>query len=310
MPGRVTTVWTEAHSTVAAAAATAALTGFAVIYQPAQMQLPVVGILLVCIVISLCTNGFTGLAVGLVGAASMVGLHRWISTWHSLDFVPTLAAAVLLLGASWTAGASGAQLRDLWRRMATPTDGASGSLGMFTRAAAEERLAEEIGRAWEFARPLAVAMISLRFHDGVQPPDQTAARRAIGRLVESRLSDIDIPFDNLALQGSANRGELDDRDLDRGPEGLGRERDHADAEFGAVLPERSASAAWQAVASIAAAARTATYVVREADTDAPDRRRLLDVATISVGIAALTRSSTASSLIEAARTATKQPMDI
>ena len=292
-PARVTTAWTEAHSTVAAAVATAALGGFAVVYQPAPMRLPAIGVLLACVVVGLLTNGFVGLSVGLVGAAAVVALHRWLSTWHSLDFVPTVVVAVLVVGASWTAGACGAQLRDLRQRMAAPTDGAGGSLGLFTHEAAEFRLGEEVGRAWDFSRPLSVAMINLRFHDGVESADRAAASRAVGRLVESGLSVVDTPFDN--TPGRPTSAQPDDNHVDHG------------SEFGALLPERSSADAWQAIGPIVASARTATYVVRDPATDEPDRRNLLDISDISVGIAALTRSSTPASLIEAARRAALRP---
>ena len=295
--GRVTTAWTEAHSTVAAAVATAALSGFAVVYQPAPMHLPVIGVLLVCVLLSLLTNGFVGLSVGLVGAAAVVALHRWLGTWHSLDFVPTLVVAVLVVGASWTAGACGAQLRDLWQRMGAPTEGAGGSLGLFSREAAEFRLSEEVGRAWDFSRPLSVAMINLRFHDGVEWADRAAASRAVGRLVESGLSDVDTPFDNTAGRSSASADN-------------GNPVGHGDAEFGALLPERSSADAWQAIGPIVASARTATYVVRDPATDQPDRRNLLDISDISVGVVALTRSSTPVSLIESARRAALGPTEL
>lgn len=312
-PRRVTTAWTEAHSTVVAALATAGLAGFATVYQPAAMQLPVVGVLLACVVVSLSTNGFVGLSVGLVGAAAVVALHRWLSTWDSLDFGPTLVVAVLVVGAGWTAGACGAQLRELWQDVAGPTDGASGSLGLFTREAAEFRLGEEVGRAWEFGRPLSVAMISLQFHEGVRSADRRAARRAVGRLVESGLSAVDTPFDNLAGRPSST-GPGDPGERGRtGAHGEHGERgdhgDHGGAEFGAVLPERSSADAWRAIGPIMTSARTATYVVRDPATDEADWRNLLDVADISVGIVALTRSSTPASLIESARGAALRPAE-
>lgn len=264
--------WTEQHVPVALALVVAALGGAVATTEPAPYSFLGLGALVATVVGALFLDAFGGLVLGVAAAAAVVLGMRLGDRWTPETFPTALALVLSLVTLGWLVGMVSAGVHARREGDAAHSSAATpayGSLGLLTADVAHARLEEEVTRARSHGRPLSLVVIRVSLTDqALDPSARGAAQRAVARLVESMLRETDVPF---AL----------------GP-----------GEFGAILPETDAAAAWDVVGPVLDAATRAAFTVREQD----ERRSLVDCAELHVGLTALgDQPSPAGDLLEAAR---------
>ena len=228
-------------------------------------------------VVSLATDLFGGLVLGLAGAAALVVVKRVTGYWDSSIFWPSLVQTVALLAVGGMAGRAGRALGTSGGLAPAPTADVRplapvyGSLGLLPAHVALARLDEEVERARVHRRPLTLVMFVTTITEATLDPEaREAALRAVARLVESQVRVIDVPFAVSVDQ------------------------------VGVILPETGWSDAWDLVGPIVDAINRAHFVVRREDRTRP----LCEAVLVDVGISSSSEStSTGQRLLDDAATA-------
>ena len=229
-------------------------------------------------VISLATEPFAGFVVGLVAAATVIAARRTFGPWGPDAFWLSALQTAALVATGSISGRAGMALRPRAggvEAQSPVTQSAFGSLGLLDADVATVRLEEEVERAAEHHRPLALVLIDTEVTDPSLDADaQRSALRAVARIFEGRLREGDVPFAIAA------------------------------ARLGAILPETTSSAAWERIGLVLEAVSHGRFRVRSDD---QGDRRLSDAVQIEVGIAQLgPRARTAGELFDAATDALRR----
>ena len=220
---RLTWAWTRRHTSAGLLVAVAALASLAGLVEGPPVAYWVAGVVALTAVAALALDAFGGIVVGLAGAAALVTLRRLTGHWAFEDFTPALVETVAVCLCGAVAGATGSVLRGQGAIgvQTTALQPVFGSLGLLSADAATARLEEEVTRAVAHRRPLSLAVFDIVTTDPLLPePGVEAARRAVARIIESRVGESDVPF---AL--SADR-------------------------LSVILPEASTATAWDIVGDI------------------------------------------------------------
>lgn len=276
----VTSGWTERHSAVALAMGAACAGALVGLVEPPPYGWIVAGAVALVAVSALATEALAGIVIGLVGAAALIGVKQMGGVWGAAWFWTSLLETLILLLVGMTSGRAGERLRESRREPARPatsaaepsreagTGAAFGSLGLLPADLALARLEEEVERAKAHERPLSVVLFAVKVTgEGLSHDAREAAFRAVGRAVESRLRDTDVPF---AL---------------------------TESEFGAVLPEADTLGAWERVGPIMDACQVMSF----RDRSVPAPRALADAVELRVGLAVLgVHGESAGGLLDAA----------
>ncbi|NLU83811.1 GGDEF domain-containing protein [Rhodococcus sp. HNM0569] len=256
-PRQVTRGWTEIHTGVALCFALAVTAGLLGGTESGLMRVAVPALALVCLAAALFFDAFVGVVLGLAAAAGAVLLKRSLGVWDREQFSLAVATAACLLVLGWAAGFVGTRIRRTLRTAdASGADARPvfGAMGLLAEDRARPRLDDEILRARAHRRSLGLMIVHVQVIDpNLDEPARQAVHRAIARLVESLLRDVDVPF---ALSPD---------------------------EFGAILPETDAAQGWSVVGPLVDAAARSTFTDRAAG----GRRSVSDCAEISAGLAFL-----------------------
>lgn len=251
------------------AVAVAAMTGLLAGTVPGPMRAVLLLLVLLTTVAGAYGGAFVGLPAGALCATVLLSLPE-VTTLSAVPRTEVVAVTLLLVAAGWLAGLAHSQV-GLAVRGATIVDHLFappiGSLGLLSAEAAELRAEEEMMRARHHERPLSLLLCHL---DALPQTDRTSygrARRAVARILESRLAPTAVPF------------ELDDQT------------------FGVLLPEIEATSLPMVVETIERALDEATF----ADRASSDRRSVLDVLNVGfAGVDGTERWSGPQAMIEAA----------
>lgn len=276
----VTSGWTRRHSAVALAMGAACSGVLVGLVEPSPYGWVVAGVVALVAVSALATDALTGIVVGLVGAAALIGAKQIGGVWRAEWFWPSLMESLILLVVGMASGRAGQQLHDSRRKSRRPdgptadpsgdagTSAAFGSLGLLPADLALVRLEDEVERAKDHERPLSVVLFGVEVTEGALSQEaRRAALRAVVRAVDSRLRDTDVPF---AL---------------------------TESELGAVLPEADTGGAWDRVGPIMDACQVMSF----RDRSVPAPRALADTVELRVGIAVLgIHGESAEGLLDAA----------
>lgn len=274
---RPTSAWTEQHTTVALLVGVVSAAALAGLLEPQPLPLWVGTAVVAAAVVSLAFDAFGGVIVGLSAAAALVAVRRTTGHWEPDVFWVVLVETAAIVAAGVVAGSTGTSLRRAGSDStapAGPAEAVHGSLGLLDHDVALIRLEEEVERARDHRRPLALMLLETEITDaGLGPDAREMAHRAVARIVESRLREDHVPFATA---------------IDR---------------IGAVMPETSTADAWQHVGGILDALGTARFM----DRDAGSQRSLDGAVDIHVGLTSLGPSrSSADALFDAAVTALAQ----
>jgi GGDEF domain-containing protein len=222
-------------------------------------------------VLSLATEPFAGVVIGLAAAAALIAGRRVLGPWGPGAFWPSAAQTVALVATGAASGWAGMALRprragDAPSLLPRP---AFGSLGLLDADVAMVRLDEEAERAIEHRRPLALVLLDTKVIDpSIDGDARRSALRAVARIFEGRLREGDVPF---AIE--AHR-------------------------LGAILPETTSPEAWERVGLVLDAVGHGRFRVRSDDRG---DRPLSGAVHIDVGIAQLgPRARSADELFDAA----------
>lgn len=260
----MTPVWTERHTAVGFTFAVGFLATLAGASEPWPQSVFVAAVVALVAVLSLATDVFGGLVLGLAGAAALVVVKRLTGDWDSSIFWPSLVETVALLAVGGMAGRTGRGLGAPGGSTPAPTAHVTplapvyGSLGLLPAHIALARLDEEVERARVHRRPLTLVMFATTITDvALDPEAREAALRAVARLVESQVRVIDVPFAVSVDQ------------------------------VGVILPETSWRDAWDLVGPIVDAINRAHFVVRREDRTRP----LCEAILVDVGISSSSEST-------------------
>lgn len=249
----LTPAWTERHTAVAVAMATGTAAQLVALGEDGPVAWWVAAAVAVTALGALAFDGWGGALVGLFVAVGLVAVRRATGHWSAEVFWPAALETAACIGLGACSGAAGSLLR----RRGGATTGSlfhpvHGSLGLIGAEAALGRLEEELARGRRLQRPVALVLLDIEPTDSSLPAEgRTAARRAVARLVESRVAEQDVPF---AL---------------------------AEDRLGVICPETSPTMVWEMVGRVLESLRTATF------TFGTDRtaRALVDAVDVTVGIA-------------------------
>ena len=269
-----TPAWTD--TTVHLLACAAALVGCGVLAgaDSPDIALACAAIAIICCLSAVRFDAFIGLAVGLVGAAALVAVRMVIGEWSSATILLIVSESIALVALGWLAGSLGGRLR----RLARTWDSESGrsvaavynSLGLLAFDQARGRLDEEVARSRRSQTPLALLLVRVEIADEeVSSQSRVAVHRAIARLVEAGVGEYDVPF---AM---------------------------SESEIGAILVGATDDQAWRTIVPLVERVPGVTF----ADRQTGQRRRAVDVARISTGLALAHETSTSESLMAQARMA-------
>lgn len=269
----LTSAWTERHTRVVVlvVAVTVAMTA-AVLEEPPVTWWVAVAVV-AAVVPSLVVDALGGAVAGFIVAALLIGVRRVAGSWGEDAFVLALVETAAIVAAGVAAGRVGVALRPTDDGPATTTTGPAvepifGSLGLLDADMGTLRLEEEVERAIDHGRPLTLAVLRIDVHDeALDAAGRTAAQRAVARLLESRVRDVDVPF------------------------ALARDR------LAVILPETDATAALVRVGAVLDGVSTGRFASRGEGTE----RALTDAVRLTVGTARLEGSTqTADALLDAA----------
>lgn len=216
------------------------------------------------VLVSLNFDAFAGIVVGLACAAALIAVKRATGRWNDDAFWTSAIETLALVLAGATSGWAGVALRQPFTRADASTGPASrvapalGSLGLLPYDVALLRLEEEVERASEHRRPLAVLVMDAEIATEAPEVERAGALRAVTRILETRLHDRDVPF---AIT----------------PERLG-----------AIMPETDAAGAWERVGGIVDALAEATFKSRAAG----ERVLVADLVRVHAGISELSSGAT------------------
>jgi GGDEF domain-containing protein len=223
-----------------------------------------------------------GIVVALALGAALTALKRLDGVWVPEMFWPAATETVALIVAASCAGWAGRQLgspglegaREAAEPARTIVAPAFGSLGLLEADLGMARLEEEVERAREHARPLALAVFSaVPVDESLSAQGRSAGLRVLARAIETRLRKTDIPF-------ALNEDEI-----------------------AAILPETDPLDAWDQVSPITEAVVATSFRDRATETE----RRFSDRFVLNIGIAAPGPGVTsADALLDAAITAVRR----
>ncbi|MGD9960869.1 hypothetical protein [Nocardioides sp.] len=263
MSRRLTSVWTDVHSSllgvvvvVAVVSAVAARSG------DPRFTLGTVLIAVATVMIASLTDSLGGMAVALVGGAATTAVHDLIGTGQLAGFADQAVRLGLLLIVGACAGSLGDRIRR-GRRVAERVAAQAvapveGTLGLISFSDAQWRLEEEKLRAQLHDRPLSIAQVTVRIEDdSLSEDDRVRAMRAVARTLETELRSTDVPFV------------------------IGEDS------FGIILPESSAETANDVIEPALMLSRLATFT----DRTSGERRLVCDVADVRVAIGSLRRAT-------------------
>lgn len=270
---RLTSGWTELHTTAAVAVLVICTTLLVGLTEPLPYSLVVAGAVAVTALVSLALTPLGGLTAGLAGAAAVIAAKQLTGGWTTEGFWTSLTETLAFLAVGVAVGWLGTRLRRADRgapASATAPSAAHGSLGLLAADVAMARLEDETDRATRYRRPLSLVVVQSRIIDP-SPSAETvdAAHRAVARLLESRLRATDVLF---AL--TADR-------------------------LGAILVETNRAGAWQVSGPLLEAMQDTRFVTRS-DGRSHD---LAEVVELEIGIATLgSRVRSAAGLLDLALT--------
>ncbi len=272
MPG-----WTEQHRRVAAAIVVMTMASLAGLSDSPTVAVWIGAAVSLTAVISLATEPLAGIVVGLAAAAAVIAARRVFGPWGPDAFWLSVVQTGALVATGTVSGWAGMALRSRTGGAASPLvpRSAFGSLGLLEADVAMVRLEDEVERAAEHRRPLALVLIDAEVVDESLDADaRRSALRAVARIFESRLREGDVPFAN------------------------------ATDRLGAVLPETTSSAAWERIGLVLDAVSHGQFRVRS---DSQGDRPLADAVHIDVGIAQLSPGArSADELFDAATEALRR----
>jgi len=194
---RATPVWTERLRRILVLVALLCAGSLAGVPEGEPVAVWVAAGLFLGVAVGLTLDVWGGLVAGLGAAALVVGLRQATGHWSSEVFLPALVeTATIVLAASW-AGALGRFLRTA--DGPRPTDSGDlapyGDLGLLGPDAARARLEEEVAASARDGAGLGLLLVDVRLAgEGTPPGLADAARRCVARLVETRTTDLDVPF--------------------------------------------------------------------------------------------------------------------
>ena len=254
--------WTDRHTRVAAAWGIGFAGTIAGIAEPEPVMFWVVGAVAVSAILSLALDAYGGIVVGLAVAAALIAAKRLAGQWQPGAFALSLAETLVILTVGASAGLAGSALRRRPRpghdERASFIGPVFGSLGLLNHDVALIRLEEEVERAHDHRRPLALLLMDTQVVDpSLDSGDREAVLRAVARILETRLHPRDVPF---AIS----------------PERLG-----------AILPEATVADGWKRVGQVLDALRDASFTSRATGT----REIVADTVDIQVGLAELGRTT-------------------
>jgi hypothetical protein len=189
--------WTEQHRRVAAAIvvmSTASLVGLS---DSPTVAVWVGAAVAITAVLSLATEPFAGFVVGLAAAAAVIATRRVLGPWGPDAFWLSTAQTAALVATAPPADGQGRRcVRGRGsRRLRSSLEPAFGSLGLLEADVAMARLEEEVERAAEHRRPLALILIDTEVVDvSLDAEARRSALRALARIFEGRLREGDVPF--------------------------------------------------------------------------------------------------------------------
>ncbi len=247
-----TSAWTDRHAAVACLLGAAMVGSLSGLTEESPLPLWVAATIGLAVVPALALDLWGGALVGLGSAAALVALRRATDHWSSDMFGPALLETLAIVVVGALAGHVGTRLRPSGH---SPTAGllqpVHGSLGLLDEDAAMARLEEEVGRSRRHGRTLSLALLDVRIlDDGLPEEGRRAALRSVARILESRSAQDHVPF---AL---------------------------AEDRLGVVLPDASASGAWDLVARVLEAVGTSQVTYGSERTS----RRLDDTVELYVGV--------------------------
>lgn len=270
----LTSAWTERHTRVLVLVAVAALAvGTAALEEPPVTWWVALAVVTAAAA-SLVVDALGGAVAGFVVAALLTGARRLAGTWGEDGFVLALVETAAVVAVGIAGGRLGVALRaSADDAPASTAEGPAvepvfGSLGLLDADTGTLRLEEEVERAVAHDRPLTLAVLRIDVHDeALDAAGRTAAQRAVARLLESRVRDVDVPF------------------------ALARDR------LAVILPETDATAALQRVGAVVDGVANGRFASRGEGTE----RALADAVRLTVGTARLEGSAqSADMLLDAA----------
>jgi hypothetical protein len=269
---RLIPAWTEQQTLVAGAGLVALIGAGAAVAEGGAGALVIIAALALTFVLALSGDAWTGLVIGLASAAVCTFIRQANGTWLPADFGPAAIESVALVATGWSAGRVGTQLRAQRAPEAPPDEfGAFGSVGMLPPDLGLVRLEEEVARGLTYHRPLSLLLLDTVITDaGLDDDAQEEAFRAVARVTETMLREMDVPF-----QVAAHR-------------------------IAAILPETDPNAAAIATGRILEALLPARFVDRRAN----QRRALQGAVSVRLAVTSLGDTyGTADALFDAATSA-------
>lgn len=269
----LTSVWTERHGSVATAFVVAFAASLAGVIDAPSVAVWVGVAVATTAVLGLGTDRFGGFVVGLVAAAVVIAARRALGPWGPDAFWLSLVQTFALVATGVTSGGAGLVLRGRDGDAASSSlpGPAFRSLGLLEADVAMVRLDEEVERALAHRRPLTLVLVHTEIIDpALDAEARRRAIRAVARIFEGRLRETDVPF-----AVSADR-------------------------LGAILPEKTSMAAWEAVGHVMDAITEGRFAARS-DVGS---RALADAVRLHVGLVELSqRLADANALFDAATAA-------
>jgi len=194
-----TRAWTRQHRRIALLAGLTACSGFLAGSHNGVARYALLGATALAILLGLLSEGLVAAVGGLLLATAWVEVDRRWGVWNSAQLGFVAATVGIILAVAATAGFVGSASRRILGERRLPPPGsvapAKGSLGLFTPQLAAVRLDEELARAGHRDDGVPILLLALGpSHQGLPDGLTEAASRACGRVLESVLSTVDVPF--------------------------------------------------------------------------------------------------------------------
>lgn len=270
---RPTWGWTDRHPPVVALVGISGAGSLAGLTEGTPVALWVGVAVVLSAAVSVLSDAYGGLLIGLLCAAGLVAVRRFSGTWTPAVFDTALVETLAVVATGGVAGLVGTTLRRAAREHPSGDlglDAIAEPLGLLGPDAAAHRLAEEVERAHAHGRPLSLALFRLSaLAQDLDPRDLTSVTRAVMRHVERECRDLDVPF--------VLTHEL----------------------LGVIFPESPSASTWEAVGHV-------LHELGESRvTLGADRqpRALAELVAVNVGVAQLSPSGTAEALLAGAQAA-------
>ena len=241
MSRRTTSVWTDAHAALLTGGAILSLLGALSVsgsFSGLEVALTTVAVALATFALASLADAFGGMLIGLAAGATLTAVHQYVPGARALPFATQAATLGLLFLLGMSTGLVADRMRRAHRISARVAHQAiqpvEGSLGLLSATDAGHALAHEQARAELHHRPLTTATVRMTLTDATLGVEEVRrARRAVARSLETELRVTDLVFVD------------------------------SEGNFGAILPETTATGAVDVVESALMVARNATFADRD-----------------------------------------------